>query len=281
MATPDSYRSNPYRMAGICSVFSLEPLRWRLNRFSFWTSVLTGIYFLKMKHRNWLSYLILFSLFFPMGFWTGRQISPHHHQQGFSAFLISPKGSETKYPVPVQVSKPEDQASDVELAQTNFLILFVDDLSAQTTVLTSAWLLIHPGDSSRLIFLPIFQENKPAEDLVSTFQLDDRNLNKRFIKAIENRKLLWNAFVVIDRRAIEQMTETFETSIDQETFPSLALFKAICQNLPVQSQTLSGIKPLISKHLTANFDLEASLDLWQYRLAAQPSLQCEFPTTSP
>jgi hypothetical protein len=234
-----------------------------------------------MKHPSWFSYLILFSLFFPIGFWTGRQISPLNHQKGYSAFFFSPIVAEIKYPLPVQVQKSKNQANHSELAQTNFLLLFVDDLSAQETTLTSAWLLIHPGDSTRLILLPIFQENTPAEDLISTFQLDDNNLNKRFVRAIEKRNLLWNAFLVIDNRVKEQMAVQIDSPPDQKTLSSLSVLKAMCQNLPAQPEMLSELKRFIPNHMIANFDLEASLDLWQFRLSAQPYLQCEFPTIAP
>ena len=234
-----------------------------------------------MKHPSWLSYLILFSLFFPIGFWTGRQISPLNRQKGFSAFFISPKASEIKYPLPVQVQKSNNQTGNSELAQTNFLLLFVDDLSAQEITLTSAWLLIHPEDSTRLIFLPIFQEKTPAEDLVSTFQLDDKHLNKRFVKAIEKRNLLWNAFLVIDNRVIEEMAVKIDSSPEQESLSSLSILKAMCHSLPAQPQMLSDIKRFIPYHLIASFDMVSFLDRWQYRLSAQPSLQCEFPTISP
>lgn len=234
-----------------------------------------------MKHPSWLSYLILFSLFFPIGFWSGRQIAPRNSEKGFSAFSISPKVSEAKYPLPVQVQKSKYQASNREPAQTNTLLLFVNDLNTQKTTLTSAWLLIHPSDSTRLIFLPIFQENIPAEDLVSTFQLDDKNLNKRFVKAIEKRNLLWNAFLVIDNQVKEQMAVKIGSSPDQESLSSLSLLKAMCHILPAQPEILSEIKRFIPNHLIASFDLEASLDLWQFRISAQPYLQCEFPTISP
>lgn len=234
-----------------------------------------------MKHPSWLSYLILFSLFFPIGFWSGHQIPPRNREKGFSAFFISPKVPETKYPLPVQVQKPKNQGGDSELAQTNTLLLFVDDLNAQKPTLTSAWLLIHPRDSARLIFMPVFQENAPAEDLISTFQLDDRNLNKRFVKALEKRNLLWNVFLVIDNQAKEQMVVKLGSSPDHESLSPLSLLKAICHNLPAQPQILSEIKRIIPSHMFASYDLEASLDLWQFRISAQPYLQCEFPTISP
>jgi hypothetical protein len=236
-----------------------------------------------MKRHAWLSYLILFSIFFPIGFWTGSQISPQNQTNGFLVKfkMISSNAAEINYPSLSSISQSNSYKSKTELSQTNLLILFIDDLNAPQPKLTSAWLLIHPDDSARLIFLPIFQEDTAPEDLLSSFQLDGKRLSKRFVHAIEKRKLLWHGFIVIDRQAQAQIAEKVKPSLSPEALASFAILNAVCQSLPNQPQTLVEIKRLIPAHLMANFDLESSLALWQLRLSSHPYLQCEFPTTSP
>lgn len=234
---------------------------------------------------SWLSYLLLFSLFFPIGFWTGRQISPLDRKTTLSIQVkaFSPESKGVKYPLPVDFQRSqliENRPADAELAQTNLLILFVDDLNSPQPKLISLWLLIDPKDSLRLIFLPIFQENNPAADLVSTFQLNRERLDKRFVEAVKKRNILWHSFLVIDRSAQKQLANQADPSLVQEPIFSAAILNGVCQKISIQPQILADIKPLIGDHLLSDFDLEAALDLWQLRLSAQPHLLCEFPSLS-
>ncbi len=234
---------------------------------------------------SWLSYLFLFSLFFPIGFWTGRQISPLDRKTTLSIQVkaFSPKSKGTKYPLPVDRQRAqlsENRLADAELAQTNLLILFVDDLGSRQPKLISLWLLIYPKDSSRLIFLPIFQENNPAVDLVSTFQLNRERLDKRFVEAVKKRNILWHSFLVLDHSTQKQLADQIVPSLVQEPILSTAILNGVCQKISVQPQILADFKPLIGDHLLSDFDLETALDLWQLRLSAQPHLLCEFPSLS-
>ncbi|MCX8061733.1 MAG: hypothetical protein N3D16_04045 [Anaerolineales bacterium] len=238
-----------------------------------------------MKHSPWLSYLILFSLFFPVGFWAGNQLSLRNRKLIFPAEFksFSFQTKRTIYPLP---SEPRpNQLGDPnslrgENTQTNTLILFVDDLRVQQPKLTSAWLLIQPKDSFRLIFLPIFQENNTDPELTTAFQLDGKQLSKRFVKAIEKRNLLWHFFIVLDQTAQKHLLANAELYPDNRFIPSNAVLDWVCKDLPLHPQSINVLIPLISVHLIANIDLEASLGIWQHHLSTQPSLMCEFPTLS-
>lgn len=236
-----------------------------------------------MRHPNWLSYLILFSLFFPIGFWTGNQISGRNRNSIFPTGFksIAPSTSRINYPLPSDpyLNQPgKDQRSAGVQTQTNTLLLFVDDLKAQHPKLTSAWLLIQPKESLRLIFVPIFQENTPDLDLITTFSLDGGELSRRFTKALEKRNLLWHSFIVLDQKAQKQLLAKGDGFSNHGLIPSNTVLDWVCKDLPLQPQSINALKPLISDHLVANIELESALGIWQHRLTTQPNVLCEFPT---
>ncbi|MCS6908936.1 MAG: hypothetical protein RML93_13805 [Anaerolineales bacterium] len=234
-----------------------------------------------MKTSSWPSYLFLFVLFFPIGFWAGTRISVAYPSLRSALLRLLPfqASPEPAYPLPNKIDQPSGTPvpSLVTPAQTNFLLLFVNDLSAPHPQLTSAWLLVHPHDSLRLIFLPIFQEHNPDEELVTSFQIEGRSLSEEFLAAIEKRNLLWHSFLVLDHLA--QATILTDAQ-DNETLLSSVYLRRLCETLPWQPQILGKFKTLIPEHLNSDLDLLNSIELWQLRLERSPNLTCEFPTLS-
>ncbi len=239
-----------------------------------------------MKHRPWLSYLLLFSVFFPIGYWTGSQISPAKRNSTLTYPLLNTLAKVSastnigapnfEYPALDQRSLPNSEA-----AQTNLLLLFVDDLGTEKSVLNSMWLIVQPQDSSRLIFLPVFQENNPIQDLSSTFQVERGNLNPRFIKAIQKREILWHSSILLDQTAQKKVMELMEQPLGEELPSSLEFLTIVCEKMPLYPHLFHELTKLIPEHLTADFDLKLSLDLWQFRSAGHLPFVCEFPTLLP
>ncbi|GAB4476549.1 MAG: hypothetical protein Kow0088_14460 [Anaerolineales bacterium] len=237
-----------------------------------------------MKHHPWLSYLILVSVFFPIGLWTGSRIAPSKQKSVLPGNIksIFPQAVGTKYPLPTGPESPQLQSdsTSTERSQTNLLILFVDELNSPSPHLISAWLLIHPKGTSRLLFLPIFQEDAPISDLVASFQIDHQQLSKRFIKAIAEHQILWHSYILVDQTVQRKIIADIAHSELQENILSIDTLSTICTILPLDAKTLSSLKRFIPDHLAADFNLDEAIDLWQYHLSGTSNLRCEFPTLS-
>ncbi len=236
-----------------------------------------------MKRYPWLSYLLLFTLFFPIGYWTGSHLSPTNRKQLYLTQFkrSSSDRSALVYPLPAKAEEPqstEKRSENIDNIQTNTLILLVNELNSPHTSLTSAWLLIRPQGESRLIFLPIFQETNLADDLISTFQVDQNKLSKRFVKAIEKRNILWHSFVILDQQAQKQLMAGLAETTINDPMLSLNFLRITCEKISSQPQLLTDLMQLIPQHLTADFDLQPHLEYWQFRLIGETNLLCEFPT---
>lgn len=236
-----------------------------------------------MRYPSWFSYLILFSIFFPIGFWTGSQLSPLNRNL-IPAIQFRPLSFQTQgrvYPLPSDPNSHQQTDNQIfrgDSTQINTLILFVDDLTAEKLSLISAWLLIQPKDTSRLIFVPIFQEDNPDHELTSTFQIDRKQLGKRFVNTLATRNLLWHDYLILDQAAQKQLLASANPPPDTGFISSNLVFEWVCKGLPQNPESMNQLKLLIPDHIFANFDLETSVGIWQRRLLAEPHLLCEFPT---
>jgi hypothetical protein len=181
--------------------------------------------------------------------------------------------------------------------QHNLVLLLVDQISAQQPGLEGIWLLISLPHSSTLTIVPVFpDQDQQVNPLSETFAMTENNQPGADFLNLLTERILWNDFLVIDRKGIAFVMDAFEAAAQdgQSTFPDIAL--AASPQLTLESQislwqsmcdTLSRVDgrdefenlySQISAHFSTNLSWE---ELPLYRLGTENSevkLGCEFPT---
>lgn len=236
------------------------------------------------KQRNLFPYALIFSSFLFFGLWTGNRLSPiltrarnplSIHSKNTS---ISPSSAKPNYPIPQQL--PESEGNFPLYEQTNFLFLVVNNLQSKDPDLLSLWLLISVDGNARWIVFPIANRASPSnssEVLINAFALTrDHRLSDHFLKAIEERQILWHHYILLDETTLANLHSSLGYPVNQDTlFDPL---HTLCQGLNQQPFALSSLKSLVNKHIFSDIDPAQIFDEWQLQIIQNGGLYCEFPS---
>jgi hypothetical protein len=175
-----------------------------------------------MKPLRLLPFLTLFALFLFWGFRIGAAVNRLH--------LVQPKlvqWIKTSKPIVPTSFSPSETSSvqsyplpgDNHLAtgQRNILIIGIDRLEAPGPRLEGIWLALYVPTNPKITLMPIYpsltqnqtgyQANQDST-LTSEFGLDEnRKPDSSFLKALQDRGLWWNNFVVLDELAMVQIID--------------------------------------------------------------------------
>lgn len=191
--------------------------------------------------------------------------------------------------------------------QHNLLVIGVDDLTSQSPLLESVWLVGHfPGNSVFILvpLYPIENDDSQNKDLANTFTLNHAGEPDRAFFNLLGRKTWWNNYLVIDEAGIaatldflgeitpkgslldgsgtfksptRPIIEQFATPQGQSELLQLACIQAASIHHEQLIQGLNRIKP----HIKSNLDLTPPTRDWFTEKGSPPGLRCEFPVTDP
>lgn len=246
-----------------------------------------------MRINRWLFAAFVYLTFMGLGIISGGYISTyaHSHINHTPIPTIREPVSQTtqpehSYPVPTlpKTNPAEDNETYLQQAQqTNYLLLFVDDLSVKKPKLTNAYIWILQNDAYRWTFLPIYDPkltpplvNSFTKELEQVFSINNQHqLNQAFIDRLTADSILWHHFLLMDNRFLSKLSDLE----DIKEITPLRLMQQYCQIIPQTTIDFSPLTDVIDKHFYADSIPSFPLQPDSMTLNSIP-LECHFPTLS-
>ncbi len=246
-----------------------------------------------MHINRWLFAALVYLTFMGVGILTGGYLSGYAHNHinrtPFPTIHeLASKETQTQksYPVPTmpKIYPSEDNETTVQpIQQTNYLLLFVDDLTIKEPNLTSVYVWIAQNETERWIFLPLYDPNlfPPLTDtftkeLKKDFAISaDRQIAAKFLALLNTHSILWHHYMLIDNLFLRKLADL----VDIQNPTPLNLMQQICQVIPQTSLDLNTLKDISPLHFYADNPITTFTQPGSMTLNRFP-LQCDFPTLS-
>lgn len=244
-----------------------------------------------MHINRWLFAALVYLTFMGLGILTGGYISGYAHNHINRTPIptiheLATKVTQTQksYPVPTlpQIYPTERNETSLQpIQQTNYLLLFVDDLSAKKPKLTGVYVWIAQNETERWIFLPIYDPNLVppltdsfAKELKKDFAISaDRQINPKFLDQLNSHSILWHHYILIDNLFLEKLA----VLVDIQNPTPLNLMQQFCQIIPQTSVDLNTLKDISSLHFYSDNSISSFTQPGSMTLNRFP-LKCDFPT---
>lgn len=117
----------------------------------------------------------------------------------------------------------EEESLDPDTGEEPFLLLIqVDDLQGEASVLESVWLLGYGGQDGDLLFFPLLPSQagdgkERDQDLKAAFQIQDGGRPPSgFFNLLKDRNLDWSGYLLIDQKGLESILRSLESGEEVE-----------------------------------------------------------------
>ena len=244
-----------------------------------------------MRINRWLFGALVYLTFMGLGIISGGYISTYAHSHLNHTPIptireLASQKTPKSYPVPTlpKVTPTEDNENLLQpVQQTNYLLLFVDDLNAKKPKLNGAYLWIIQNDTHRWTFLPIYDAQLPqpvvnsfTQELTRDFSFNNSHqLNSAFIDRLKAHSILWHHILLLDEIFLAKISEVANI---QDSTP-LDLMQQYCQIIPQTTIDLTQLKDISKKHFYAD-DIPSYLLQPNSMIMNRFPLKCLFPTLS-
>jgi len=179
------------------------------------------------------------------------------------------------------------QVTPVSQFQNNYLIIHVDNLTADSPQLISIWGLIAYFPEPKLIFQALYPLQTPTNaDIQERFALSNQKVpDPNFLKTMAQiNQITWDNYVLVDNLAFDQLGQfVYGGGLNQEStsdpLPAeQAYLQTICNTFSAQGRDfLEGFswKDIVPDHFRSNISMDYSLVNVDKLLAPGLVVQCD------
>lgn len=200
-------------------------------------------------------------------------------------------GLYTSYKPELNKKQAEGAASPlitpVSQFQNNYLIIHVDDLTANAPQLISVWGLIAYFPEPKLIFQALYPlETSTNADIQSRYELSERKIpSSNFLKTLEQvNQITWDNYILMDNAAFDRLGQYVYGSglnLDSGGNPlpaEQAYMQTLCDTFSYQGRDfLEGFpwKEIIPDHFRSNINMDYGLVNMDKLLSPGLQVRCE------
>jgi hypothetical protein len=182
--------------------------------------------------------------------------------------------------------------------QQNFIIIHVDDLSAETPKLVSVWaVFFYPSESPSLTFKELYPHhptpNQLDEKFAATFMLSEKGqISNKLIKQLDAYQFQWSGYVLIDHQAINYISKWLQIqnipiSLQQAIqIPGATVmpedeiewYNQVCSQIEwLDLQTTKNIpwSDMIPLHMHSTMLFDQLVTIWDYLARSDIPPHCE------
>lgn len=246
-----------------------------------------------MRINRWLFASLVYLTFMGLGILSGGYISTYAHSHinhtpipTIRELAAQNTESRQSYPLPTlpKITPTEVNALYLQhVQQTNYLLLFVDDLGTKKPKLTNTYLWIIQNDTNQWTFLPIYDPqlspplvNSFTKELERVFSINNQHqLNQAFIDRLTAKSILWHHFLLMDNIFLSKLSGLE----DIKEITPLSLMQRYCQIIPQSTIDFTPLMDVIDKHFYSDSIPSSPLEFDSMKLNSIP-LECHFPTLS-